>query len=141
MSKTSSPPAGRRKVYCVLSARSLPYARLAFESLFERNLESIDLCLVTDTREDALLLEECLQGIRIDGRHAARVIDSAALDDLAASRFAGFPHLQDFRAGHPCWRKITDPLLLADSGEEAIVLDPDTYFPNLGVNSLSGRNW
>ena len=40
------------------------------------------------------------------------------------------PELRQFRHGHPCWRKITDPLLLSDDRDEMIVLDPDLYFPN-----------
>ena len=35
-----------------------------------------------------------------------------------------------FHNGNPCWRKITDPPLLAAQGQEVIVLDPDVYFPN-----------
>ena len=35
-----------------------------------------------------------------------------------------------FRKGHPCWRKVTDPLLLSEPGAELVLLDPDVYFPN-----------
>ena len=34
------------------------------------------------------------------------------------------------RHGHPCWRKITDPLLLSGDSDEMVLLDPDLYFPN-----------
>jgi hypothetical protein len=44
--------------------------------------------------------------------------------------FAQYPNIVSFRHGHPCWRKVTDPLLLSEDGGEMIVLDPDIYFPN-----------
>jgi hypothetical protein len=56
-----------------------------------------------------------------------------AEEDLGAREealFARYENLRAFRGGHPCWRKITDPLLLSDTGEELILLDPDLYFPN-----------
>ena len=52
------------------------------------------------------------------------------MDDAAATQFVGLPNLQLLRKGHPCWRKVTDPLLLGAPGEELVLLDPDVYFPN-----------
>ena len=41
-------------------------------------------------------------------------------------KYAG---LEKLRKGHPCWRKLTDPMLLAQDGDEVVVVDPDVYFP------------
>ena len=119
-----------RKVYCVLSANSLPYARLALETLTTNCLESLDLKLVTDGASDAAAITEAMQQLQPNARHRWSVHAQAEADDLAATAFAGLPHLQAFRFGHPCWRKITDPLLLAEPDEEMVILDPDLYFPN-----------
>ena len=49
---------------------------------------------------------------------------------IAKRRNLPFRDLRSFRRGHPCWRKITDPLLLSGEAQEMILLDPDLYFPN-----------
>ncbi|MDU6377509.1 MAG: hypothetical protein E6575_26050, partial [Bradyrhizobium sp.] len=63
----------------------------------------------------------------VDGAFVPELSDLA---DLEAARFGRHPALRRFRHGHPCWRKITDPLLLSEAGKEMVVLDPDLYFPN-----------
>lgn len=120
----------RRPAYCVLSARSLPYARLSLSSLAERCMDDLDLRLITDDESDRLALVEAVQSLRVSPRHRFTVHAQAELDELAHEQFAGLPNLQAFRLGHPCWRKITDPLLFARPGEELIILDPDLFFPN-----------
>lgn len=124
--KTSEP----RHVYCVLSARSLPYAVHAFRSLLANALETLDLTLITDGAEDRSAIEAELNRIGVPARHRVTVHAQAEADRRAAERFARHPHLAAFRQGHPCWRKITDPLLFAAPSAEVIVLDPDLYFPN-----------
>lgn len=124
----AAPP--RRAVYCVLSARSLPYARLALDSLARRCLDDLDIVLVTDEEADRAALFETMQSLAIDGRHRWRVHAQRDADERAVERLARHPHLAAFRFGHPCWRKITDPMLFAPPGAEMIVLDPDLYFPN-----------
>jgi hypothetical protein len=114
----------------VLSPRSLSYAHAALESLFRNSAESIDLHLVTDSDTDAATLAEAVEELAPDPRHCWSVTAETALDDAEATIFAGLPNLRAFRHGHPCWRKVTDPLLLSASGEEMVLLDPDLYFPN-----------
>lgn len=128
----STTPATRpaRKVYCVLSARSLPYARHAFRSLFDHCAEALDLTLITDGEDDKAAIAAALRDIPLRGDQRWRVASKREADERAASFYAGYPLIRGFREGHPCWRKITDPLLFAQAGEEMIILDPDLYFPN-----------
>ncbi len=120
----------KRRLYLVLSPRSLVYARSGLGSLFRNALEPLDLQLITDSQDDKSVLEEALNSIAPDPRHTWTVSSQADLADREADRFARYPNLRRLRLGHPCWRKITDPLLLTNSGEEMILLDPDLYFPN-----------
>lgn len=119
-----------RKLYIVLSARSLPYARACLGSLLRNAVETLDLTLITDGPDDKDALEEAMAAIDAGGRHAWRVCDKAEADRRAERLLADFPATRAFREGHPCWRKITDPPLFAEPGEEMVILDPDVYFPN-----------
>jgi hypothetical protein len=113
----------------VLSPRSLSYSRGALESLFSNSLEPIQLRLITDSKQDKEELSEAVNVIDV-GPHQWAVYSEEDLDDREAAIFAGHDNLRAFRRGHPCWRKITDPLLLSDPGAELVLLDPDLYFPN-----------
>jgi hypothetical protein len=119
-----------RRVFMVLSPRSLSYSRYALESLFRNSAERIHLHLITDSAEDRTkLADELASHQRSDG-HEWSVFAEADLKDQEAEMFGRFPNLRQFRKGHPCWRKITDPVLLSAAGEEMVLLDPDLYFPN-----------
>jgi len=118
-----------RHVYMVLSPRSLSYARDTLESLFGNSIEDLHLRLITDSKRDKEELTETLEAI--DARsHRWTVFSEHDLAEREESLFARHDNLRAFRRGHPCWRKITDPLLLSDPGQELILLDPDLYFPN-----------
>jgi hypothetical protein len=113
----------------VLSSRSLGYARDALESLLQNSLEPLYLRLITDSEQDKESLSEAIASIDAKGHRC----DVCSENDLAPREeeiFARHDNLRAFRRGHPCWRKITDPLLLSDPGAEMILLDPDLYFPN-----------
>lgn len=114
----------------VLSPRSLGYARYALESLFRNVAEPIHLYLITDSVEDRKNLEEELSLRQQAEGHSWSVYGEADLADHESSMFGPLRHLRKFRNGHPCWRKITDPVLLSAAGEEMVILDPDLYFPN-----------
>ncbi len=120
----------RRKVYCILSARSLPYADKAMASLVAHCDEDLDLTLITDSADDKIALVDAMQSIDVPARHQWRVCAQSEADERAAVVLAKYPHIAAFRFGHPCWRKITDPLLFAAPDEEMVILDPDLYFPN-----------
>jgi hypothetical protein len=131
MSEENLPSTPLRQVYMVLSPRALPYAKSCIESLLENSFQALELHLITDSDEDTLHLTETMEGLQPDKRHRWTVVGETELLDLEAGTFHGFDNLRVFRAGHPCWRKVTDPLLLSEPGEELVLLDPDVYFPNL----------
>ena len=118
-----------RHVYMVLSPRSLSYARDALESLFGNSVQDLHVRLITDSERDKEELTEALDAI--DSRtHRWTVYAEQDLAEREEALFAGHDNLRAFRRGHPCWRKITDPLLLSDPDQELVLLDPDLYFPN-----------
>jgi hypothetical protein len=119
-----------RELYMVLSPRSLTYASCALKALLENSTESLHLHLITDSIADRDVLATTMITLRPQPQHRWRVIAEKELLDAEAGVFSGLPHLRAFRHGHPCWRKVTDPLLLSAAGAEMILLDPDLYFPN-----------
>jgi hypothetical protein len=119
-----------RRLFMILSPRSLPYARHGLKSLLTNALEQVHLHLITDTNSDKQLLIEETAGYPFASRHRLDVFSKADLDDHESTILGRYPNLRLFRGGHPCWRKITDPLLLSCENDEMVVLDPDLYFPN-----------
>ena len=71
-----------------------------------------------------------MEAVYTDKRHRWDVVAETEMLDREAAMFRGLDNLRAFRTGHPCWRKITDPLLLSEPGGELVLLDPDVYFPN-----------
>ncbi len=130
MNVTTTAHLTQRQLYLVLSPRSLPYALSAITDLFRNCVDPVHLHLITDTESDRQLLTKVICNISPESRHAWSVTTANDLADMESSQFAGLPYLRKFRHGHPCWRKITDPLLIAQAGQEIILLDPDVYFPN-----------
>lgn len=120
-----------RQAYMVLSPRSLPYARYALESLFCNSKEALDLHLITDSDADKETLLDSLAAMGMDSRHVWSVTAESELMDRESDVFGAYPNLRAFRHGHPCWRKVTDPMLLSEPGRELVLLDPDLYFPNV----------
>jgi hypothetical protein len=122
-----------RRLFMVLSPRSVPYARLAVASLYKNCAETFSLVLITDTAEDKNFLNDEVNALSDACDPSGRPFTIYAADELAdaeAMNFGQFPNIRSFRHGHPCWRKITDPILLSHNHEEMIILDPDLYFPN-----------
>jgi hypothetical protein len=123
----------KRRLFMVLSPRSLPYARLAIQSLYRNCADEFSLCLITDSQDDVVELKNDLKGMENQAesaKHAFSVCGEVELAVLEDDKFGRFEHIRHFRRGHPCWRKITDPILLSDDHDEMIILDPDLYFPN-----------
>ena len=123
-----------RRVFMVISPVSLGYASFCLESLFRNSAEPIHLHLVTDSLADKDKLVEELTVRQNTAGHLWSVFAEDELADHEASIFGQYPNLREFRHGHPCWRKITDPVLLSqgpdEGNDEMVLLDPDLYFPN-----------
>jgi hypothetical protein len=113
----------------VLSPRSLVYARDALDSLFQNSIEPLRLRLITDSALDKERLAQAVAALDPKGHHW-EVYSEVDLAEREEALFARYDHLRAFRRGHPCWRKITDPLLLSEPDGELVLLDPDLYFPN-----------
>lgn len=113
----------------VLSPRSLSYSRGALESLFRNSMEALQLRLITDSKQDKEVLSDAVAALDA-GPHQWAVYSEEDLAEREEMLFARYDDLRAFRRGHPCWRKITDPLLLSEPGAELVLLDPDLYFPN-----------
>jgi hypothetical protein len=124
------PSSSYRRAFMVLSPGSLGYSHLALESLFRNCAEPVHLHLITDSPADKEKLTEELTLRQNPGEHRWSVFHEEELADREASLFGPYPNVRLFRHGHPCWRKITDPVLLSKDGEEMVLLDPDLYFPN-----------
>jgi hypothetical protein len=107
-----------------LGASCLPYGSLCIRSLAE-NLDGDEaIHLLTDSLEDQVRLQQAFAGLT---RIKVQVSDELWEDDSnPMRRYAG---LQKLRNGHPCWRKLTDPMLLAREGDDVVIVDPDVYFP------------
>jgi hypothetical protein len=121
-----------RRLFMVLSPRSLPYASLALKSLLRNAAEPVHLLLITDSSDDQQQLTNELPSFEYADAHVHRwsVFSASDLDEREDATLSGFENLRHFRRGHPCWRKVIDPLLLSTAGQEMIILDPDLYFPN-----------
>jgi hypothetical protein len=123
-------PEERRRVFMVLSPRALSYARYALESLFRNVLQPLELFLITDSEEDKQVLTRHMEALPSADMHGWSVHSFTDLADREAEDFRAYPLVRALRAGHPCWRKVTDPMLLSAAGQEMVLLDPDLYFPN-----------
>src|SRR5271170_3825359 len=119
-----------RRLFMILSPRSLPYARKCVESLFVKATEHLEVCFMTDSAADKVELTDEIGSLPNPNGHCWRVVDDSEVEVRSNEKWASFPNLRNFRRGHPCWRKVTDPLLFSRDDEEMVILDPDLYFPN-----------
>lgn len=107
-----------------LGASSLPYASLCIRSLSE-NLDGDEaIHLLTDTPGDRAQFEQAFAGSK-----RIKIHFSDELWEDSRNPMRQYSGLRKLRNGHPCWRKLTDPMLLARNGDEVVVIDPDVYFP------------
>jgi hypothetical protein len=119
-----------RRLFMILSPRSLPYATKCVESLLGKAIEPLEICFMTDSAADKVELTDAIGALPNPGKHPWLVVDDSEVDLRANDKWASLPNLRTFRRGHPCWRKVTDPLLFSGDDEEMVILDPDLYFPN-----------
>lgn len=119
----------KRRAFMCMGAFALPYAEKAITSLLNNSLEPVELTILTDGAEDKAKVVEAISRHSFPEGKSWRAFSEEECAAEAERQWADYPALRKFRAGHPCWRKISDPLLFSDGSEEIIVLDPDLYFP------------
>ncbi len=107
-----------------LAASSLSYASLCIRSLAENVDGEQAIYLLTDTPDDRKQLEQAFAGL---ARIKVQLSDELWND--SSNPWRKYAGLEKLRNGHPCWRKLTDPMLPARDGDEIVILDPDVYFP------------
>jgi hypothetical protein len=106
-----------------LAASSLPYASLCIRSL-AANLDGYEaIHLLTDSPGDQEQLQQAFGGLK-----RIKVQLSDELWEGGGNSMRKYAGLEKLRKGHPCWRKLTDPMLLAREGDEVVIVDPDVYF-------------
>lgn len=126
-----NPRAGEpRRVFIVMSATALPYARLCIGTMLANCAEPVHLRIIADDATQQATLAEASAEYAIPKRAEIEVVAEGEVSDLLATRFPGKAGLRAMHEGHPCWRKIIDPLVMSDPGDEIIVADPDLFFPN-----------
>jgi hypothetical protein len=123
----------QRDVYLIADLagpKTRAYALPCLKSLFRNSLETLSLTVVVDRPGDAPAVSDEIAAMTDARRHRWQVFDAGEAAARAADKFARHPNLRFLQQGHPCWRKVTDPLLFAPPGREAVIIDPDVYFPN-----------
>ena len=118
-----------------LGASSLPYGALCIRSLAENLEGDVPIHLLTDSLGDRAQLQHAFAGLT---RVKVQVADELWAD--ASNPMRRYAGLEKLRKGHPCWRKLTDPMLLARDGEEVVIVDPDVYF-SAAIYVRKGRRW
>ena len=119
-----------RRVFILMSSSALPYAHPCIRTMLENSVEPVHLRLIADDPDERRILEEETARYIVPGRAEIDVIDEAEVADRIATRYPGMEGLRGLHVGHPCWRKIIDPLALSEPDDEVIVTDPDLFFPN-----------
>jgi len=122
--------AKKRRVFMLLSSRALPYAKLCIRTMLANSDEPIALRLVADDNQEKSVLQAETAEFSASGENTIEVIAKDEVSDRLTDRFPGLAGLRALHEGHPCWRKIIDPLVLSEENDEAIVTDPDLFFPN-----------
>ena len=119
-----------RIVHVVLASRSLPYARICIRTMLANSVDPIHLRLLVDDRAEQALLGAEMDGLALPPGCRVEIVPREEITQRLESRWPGLAGLRALHDGHPCWRKIVDPLVLSAPGEEIIVTDPDLMFPN-----------
>jgi hypothetical protein len=113
-----------RLIAISLGASCLPHAALCIGSLAENLDGDESIHLLTDTPRDH---EQLCRAFAAHRR--IKVLLSVTLWEDAGNSMRKYAGLDRLRKGHFCWRKLTDPMLLARDGDEVVIIDPDVYFP------------
>jgi hypothetical protein len=119
-----------RHVFILMATQSLPYARVCITTMLRNTLEPIHLRLVADNAAEKALLEAEIPALNCPTDSRITVIAKEEVAARLEDRFPGMQGLRQLHDGHPCWRKIIDPIVLSAPEDEIIVADPDLFFPN-----------
>jgi hypothetical protein len=117
-----------RQLYMIAGVQAIDYAEVAIRSLVANCVDTVSLTVLTDSAADKRRYKDLLSCIETSAE--MRVFDESECAERAEVFFARTPNIREFRKGHPCWRKITDPSLFIEDGDEVIIVDPDLVFPN-----------
>ena len=98
--------------------------------MLSNSVEDLHLHLVVDSYAEADLFLKEIPGFDVPKSSTVEIIAKEDVSEKLEQRFPGMVGLKALHDGHPCWRKIIDPLVLSQPGEEIIVADPDLIFPN-----------
>ena len=120
----------KRRVFMLLSTRSWPYAQHCVKTLIANSVEPVDLKLIVDNQTEAAQMDLLVKGLDPDLTEQISIVERDDVRSRLLNRFPEKKGLLGLHDGHPCWRKIIDPIVLSEPDEEIIVIDPDLYFPN-----------
>ncbi len=119
-----------RNVFILLSSHSMAYARVCIDTMLRNCIEPVRLHLVVDNFDEKEIFEEEAGRLEIPSQSSIEVIAKEEVAARLEERFPGKIGLRALHEGHPCWRKIIDPIVLSAAEDEIIVTDPDLFFPN-----------
>lgn len=119
-----------RNVFIVMSTRALPYAHLCISTMLKNTIEPIALKVVVDSFAEKKQMENESTRVQVGDGSSLTIVAKEEVTEVIKTRFPSIPGLLQLHEGHPCWRKITDPLALSELDAEFVVADPDLFFPN-----------
>lgn len=119
-----------RRVFILLSSHAMDYARICIRTMLTNADEPLHLHLVVDNEAEAVIFRDEMARMSLPATATVEVVAKEAVSDRLAVRHPDKAGLRALHEGHPCWRKIIDPLVLSDPEDEIIVTDPDLLFPN-----------
>jgi hypothetical protein len=114
-------------VTCLASASSIAYSQHCLHSLLYNCQTPISLTIITDTEKEIIAFKNLVRNWAYPSKHSIEVIGAETLQKIGLQRWAKYPNLIKYTQGHPCWRKVTDPFVLAKEGP-VVVIDPDVFF-------------
>ncbi len=119
-----------RKVFILLSSHAMSYAHVCIRTMINNCLEPVHLRLVVDNAEEKEVFEREVLAINLPEHSRIEVISKEEVSFVLAQKYPNSLGLRKLHEGHPCWRKIIDPIVLSAPDDEIIVADPDLLFPN-----------
>lgn len=119
-----------RNVFILLSSNSLPYSRICIGTMLANSVEPLRLRLIADNKEEEQTLENGLRDVPVPDGSSLEIVGKDTVQERLYDLYPHMTGLHQLHEGHPCWRKIIDPIVLSSEQEDIIVADPDLVFPN-----------